>query len=479
MIRFFAGHPTAANLLMLLLIVSGLIALPLLQRETFPDYTITMISVTVPYPGASAEEVEEAICQRIEEAVDGLTDVGEVRCDARESVGQATLEMVEGGNFERFINDVKTEIDAIDDFPDITETPVIRQLNVTDLVASIAITGPMAEPDLKVYAEEVKDRLTRLPEVSQVSVQGFSQRQIRIALDSLALRQYGLSVADVAQVIGRQSLDLPSGTVETTEREVLVRFADERRDPRAFEDLVVLGGDTGAELRLGQIATITDRFERDEERVLFNGRRAALLQVSKTKAQDTLTVMDAVEDFVAAEQRRAPPGVEFVITRDIASIVEDRLDMLVRNGLQGLALVFLVLWLFFSFRFSFWVTMGLPASFLGSLLVMTMLGLSINMLTMVALLIAIGLLYLGLAPASISSAAVASSPEYTARRPSSASINSAPRGILPVASLMPTIFGISASRSTVSFSMSQAVRPGTLYSIWFMPGTASAIALKC
>ncbi len=392
MIRYFAGHPTAANLLMIMLIAIGLAALPSLRRETFPDFSTDAVQVSVVYPGAAAEEVEEAICQRIEEAVDGLTDLSEVRCEAREGLGSATIEMAPGGAIDRFITDIKTEVDAIDGFPEVIEDPVVQQINQTDLVVSVAITGPMAEPDLKVFAEQVKDRLTRLPEVSQVELQGFSDRQIRITPDADALRQYGLSVSDIAAVVERQSVDLPSGTVETGERDVLVRFDDRRENPREFRDLVVLGATSGAELRLGQIATITDRFEQDEVRVLFNGRRAAILQVTKTKQQDTLSVVGAVRAFVADEQRRAPPGVAFALTRDIASIVEDRLSMLVRNGLQGLFLVFLTLWLFFSVRFSFWVAMGLPTSFMGTLFVMTLIGLSIDMLTMVALLIAIGLL---------------------------------------------------------------------------------------
>ncbi|MBK8908338.1 MAG: efflux RND transporter permease subunit [Rhodospirillales bacterium] len=392
MIRYFAGHPTAANLLMLLFMALGLAALPQLRRETFPDFSPDRISVSIVYPGASAEMIEEAICQRIEDAVDALTEVEEIRCEARENVGTATIEMVAGGDVNRFMTDVKTEIDAIDDFPDLIEAPVIRQLARTDIVISIAVAGPMAEPDLKVYAEQVRDRLIRLNAVSQVEVLGFSQRQIRISLDAVALRRYGLSVSDVATIVERQSVDLPSGTVETRERDVLVRFADERRDPRGFADLVILGGATGAELRLGEIAEIVDRFETEEERVFLNGQRAALLQVNKTKDQDTLTVVEAVRDFVISERRTSPPGVTLALTRDVASIVEDRLTMLLENGAMGLGLVFLVLWLFFSFRFAFWVAMGLPASFLGTVFVLVAIDYSINMLTMVALLIAIGLI---------------------------------------------------------------------------------------
>ncbi len=392
MIRFFAGHPTAANLLMLLLLALGAVSLPGLKRETLPDFAANELQAKVVYPGASAEDVEEAICQRIEDAVDGVSDLDEIRCESREGLGSATIEMRDGGDMERFIAEVKTEIDAIDDFPDLAEEPTVRELNRTDKVISIAVSGPMSEPDLKVYVEDLKTRLKAIPGVSLIEILGFSERQIRISLDAIALRQLGLSVTDVAAMVERQSVDRPSGTIETSERDVTVRFADERRSPRAYQDLVIRGGETGAEVRLGQIATIADRFELDEERVYLNGERAALLQVSKTKPQDTLTVKQAIEAFVAEERGRAPPRVTLALTRDSASVVEDRLRMLGRNAWQGLLLVFLTMWLFFSIRYSFWVAMGLPVSFMGSIFAMTVFGLSINMLTMVALLIAIGVI---------------------------------------------------------------------------------------
>ena len=392
MIRFFAAHPTAANLLMILLLALGALSLPSLKRETMPDFAANEVQVRVVYPGANAIDVEEAICQRIEDAVDGIGDVAEIRCEAREGLGTATIEMAEGANLERFISEVKTEVDAIDDFPDLVETPTVRELNRTDSVITIALAGPMSEPDLKVYAEDVKRRLSVIPGISLIEVQGFSERQIRVALDDVALRELGLSVSEVADIVGRQSLDRPAGTIETGDRDVAVRFAEERRTPVAHEDLVIRGGETGAEVRLGEIADITDRFELEEERVALDGVRAALLKVTKTKAQDAITVKQAVQAFVEDERRRAPPGVTIALTRDVASIIQDRLSMLTANGLQGLVLVFLTMWLFFSIRTSFWVAMGLPVSFMGSIFAMTVFGLSINMLTMVALLIAIGVI---------------------------------------------------------------------------------------
>jgi HAE1 family hydrophobic/amphiphilic exporter-1 len=392
MIRFFTLHPTAANLLMLMLIIVGLVAIPSLQRETFPDFTAQEVEISVIYPAASAEDVEEGICQRIEDAVDGINYVEEISCQAREGIGVAVVEMVEGGDMSRFLDDVKTEIEAIDNFPEQSEIPVIQQLGRTDQVVSIAVTGLMSVSHLKAYAEELKDRLQELADVSQVDIEGFSDHQLRIQIPALVLREYGLSMSDIANKISRQNINISAGVIETRERDILVRFDDERKTVSALQNLLVISGDTGAEISLGDIANITDQFELDEDKILFNGERAALLKITKTKQQDTIDVVNAVKDFVEQEQLHAPGNVQFILTQDVASIVQDRLQMLVKNGWQGLILVFLTLWLFFKIRFSFWVVMGLPVSFLGGLALMVMLGYSINMITMVALLIALGLL---------------------------------------------------------------------------------------
>jgi hydrophobic/amphiphilic exporter-1 (mainly G- bacteria), HAE1 family len=391
-LRFFAAHPTAPNLLMVLFFFVGILSLPGLVRETFPDFASTEVEVSIPYPGATAEEVEQGVCIRVEEALEELSDIVEVRSEAREGIARIVAEMREGGDSDRFLTDVKTEVEAIDDFPDETEKPIIKQLGRTDLVVSVAVTGPMSVPDLKAYSEEVKDRLMRLEEISQVEVRGFPQHQIRVEIPADTLMRYGLSLSEIAERIRRQSLDFPSGTVETSQEDVVIRFADERRSIRGFEELTVLSGATGAAVRLGDIATITDRFDPEEDKVLFNGKRAGLLVVKKTKDQDALEILDAIHAFLEQERQTAPPTVEYTLTQNISSIVRDRLQMLSINGMEGLILVFLTMWLFFSFRFSFWVAMGLPVSFMGAFFGMQLIGFSLNMLTMVGLLMGIGLL---------------------------------------------------------------------------------------
>jgi len=392
MISWFTHHPTAANLLMGGIILLGLVALPDLQRETFPKIKNDKVQVSVVYQGATASEIEDAICRRLEDATESIVGLEETRCESSEGRGLATLVMLEGTEMARFLDDIKSNVDAIDDFPAATELPIVEELGRTDAVVSIAITGPENPVTLKAYAETLKTRLKKQADVAEITTQGFSDHQLRIEVPLQRLRQYGLSAADVAAAVQQQSIGAPSGLLEGEQEDILLRFDDQRKSIPALQELVVISGKTGASIKLGDIATITDRFERPESKILFDGKRAAILNITKTRAQDVLAVYDQVAAFVAAEQARAPSGIRLTLTQDRSSVVRDRLNMLLDNGMAGLLMVFLVLWLFFSFRYSFWVTMGLPVSFLGGLFVLPMLGITINMISMVGLLIGIGLL---------------------------------------------------------------------------------------
>ena len=246
MIAWFVRHQTAANLLMAAIMILGLVALPGLQRETFPEIKNDQVQITVVYKGATADEVEDAICRRLEDVLETITDLDEMRCDAREGVGTAIAVMLEGADMMRFLDDVKSEVDAIDDFPDQTEPPVIEELGRTDAVISIAVTGPKDPVALKAYAEDLKDRMKIETGAADVTVNGFSDHHIRIELPAWRLRQYGLSANEAADAVGRHSVGSPAGRLEAGDEDLLLRFDDQRKSAEAFQDLVVFSGSTGA-----------------------------------------------------------------------------------------------------------------------------------------------------------------------------------------------------------------------------------------
>jgi len=392
MIRYFAGHPTIANLLMLLFLGAGLFVGPTLLRETFPRAEPNQVEINVPYPGSRPEDVESAICERIENALDAVTGIARQSCESREGSARAVVEMVEGGNFQAFNADVKSEIEAINDFPERADSAKIKPLGQTDFVASVAITGPESLTDLKDYAEQVRTRMLRWGGIPIVTIKGFSARELRISLDPQALQRFGISVSDVARAVQAGSLDLPAGNIETSEETLLIRVAEERRSVASLGALVVRSSALGGQVTLAQISDISEQFSTEDTNILFNGAPAAVLDVTKTPSQDSLTIIAALTEFLDSERAQAPPTVVMEITTDGASVVRERLTLVVVNGLQGLALVFLVLWVFFGFRFAFWVAMGLPVSFMGGVALMGFVGYSLNLMTTLGLLIVIGLL---------------------------------------------------------------------------------------
>ncbi|MDH3591189.1 MAG: efflux RND transporter permease subunit [Planctomycetota bacterium] len=391
MIRFLAVHPTAANLLMVCLIALGVLALPSLTRESMPDVTPPELEIRVLYPGATATEVEEAICTRVEDALDGIRNLEEVRSEAREGQAVIVAEMTEDKDFAAFQDDVRTEVDAIDDFPDGVEDPIITVLGREDLVFALLVSGPLATTDLKDYCEDLKERIQRIPAVSKVEIRGFSDRQLRVSLERSALRQYGLSVADVRDRIAGQSVDMPAGLVETRDGDQLLRFVEQRRTPGELESLVIVSEDSGAEVRLGDISRIVDRFENDESKVEVAGRRAGLLEIMKVKSDDALRVGSAARELIEAERKRHPQ-IDYQVTRDTTVGLRDQIDLVVTNGWQGMVLVFFTMWLFFAFRLAGWVVFGLPVSMLGALFVLPAIGITINFMSLIAFLLALGLL---------------------------------------------------------------------------------------
>ena len=392
MIRYFIRHPTAANLLMFLLLLLGLLVLGNIKRAGMPDFSTNSLQISAGYAGATAEEIEEAIAAPLEDALSKVNSIKRVNTNAMEGAVSVSVELLDGVDYQEAYNDIKTEVDAITSFPDQLEKLIIKPRNRLDQIVSLAVYGDLSINDLKAYCEDFKDKLMDIGGGIQVEISGFDQHEFRIELLPSALHTYKLSINSIAEIIASQNVDLPAGTLETGKQDIKLRFSNRRKTIADIASIRILSGSFGGEILLGDIAKITDRFESEDNKVLFNGHRAGVLSISKSKSADSLTIYGKVMKLLENEKATAPSGVHIAITRDRASDIQDRLEMVYFNAFQGFLLVFASLWLFLNLRLSIWVTMGLPVSFLGGLFFMHLFGVSLNMISTFALIIALGLI---------------------------------------------------------------------------------------
>ena len=393
MIRYFAEHPTASNILIMVIIIVGLYSASQLNKESFPLLAPSKVQVTVLYPGASPSDVEDGICNPLENATDGISFLEEQECDARDNVANFILDMQEAGDIRAFTDDVEKAINAIQNFPENIEDPVIRELGRTIPVANVAITSNNLTPtELKALAEHYRDRLIALPGIPIVSLSGFSAHQLQVLIQPDVQKKYDLGVQDIANLIAAQAIELPAGVLEAEETSYQIQFNNVRKTADALADLIIINTPEGGVIRLGDIARVYDKFEKPEERVELNGEPAALLEIRKNTIDDSLEVADTLIEFVNKENSLLPTGTRLTIINDSSISVRDRLGLLLKNSWQGLLLATLMLLLFFSWRYTFWIALGLPVSFLGGVALMVVFGVSLNMISMVALLMAIGIL---------------------------------------------------------------------------------------
>lgn len=391
MIRWFTGHPTAANLLLLLFLAAGLFAAPGLLRETFPDFRAVEAEITVPYRGAAAEDVETAICAPLWDGVQGVEGLETFTCTAQPGRARAVATMAPGNDALRFVNSLRTEVSAIDAFPDRADPAIVRELHRSDPVTSVAISGDLPLGELDLYADDLSDRLAALPGVTRVTRSGLGTRTLSITATRAVLDSHGLTPTALAAAISAQNIDLPAGTLEGPGADLTLRFTAERDTATALAAIPVLVLPNGATLTLGDVAMIEERFEPPQDCAFVDGRPAIVIDVAKALDADALRVLDGVVALVAEETARLPDTIRIEVVQDVTSIIRDRLLMLVQNGVIGLVLVVAVMSLFFRPGFAIWAAMGLPVAFAGAFVWMALTGLSLNMMTLVALLMAIGI----------------------------------------------------------------------------------------
>ncbi|HYC01493.1 MAG TPA: efflux RND transporter permease subunit [Candidatus Limnocylindrales bacterium] len=390
-IAWFAANSVAANLLIAVIFVGGLLTLPTIKQEIFPEFETDMVTVSVLYPGASPAEIEETINIRIEEKIAGLEGVKKITSTAAENVGAVVVQAQTGTSPRELLDDVKSQVDAIDSFPVEAEEPIVSEVTIRYHVISVAIYGDTDEMTLKRLGEQVRDELSATPVISQVDLVGARPYEISIEVSEETLRRYGLTFDEVAEVVRRSSLDLPGGSIRAQAGEILLRTKGQAYVGAEFEKLVLRTRPDGTRLLLGDIATIRDAFAETDQGARFDGKPAVLLDIGRVGDQSALEISTVVREYTSNMQRRLPPGVSITTWNDEARILRSRIHTLANDGIQGLILVFVNLALFLQMRLALWVTFSIPVSLLGTLWLMPTLDISINLLSLFCFIMVLGI----------------------------------------------------------------------------------------
>ena len=390
--KWSVEHRVSVNLIMVFLIVAGLYTATRMKREMFPQFSLDMIYVYVPYPGATPEEVEEGICVKIEEQLKSIEDVKVMYGTAMEGMGSVTLELEAGTDINEKLDEVRTEIDLIDSFPEEAEDPVVLEIKNNEPAIYVAVYGDADELTLKTTAEKIRDDLVAFDGISLASLVGVKDYEISVEISEEKLRTYNLSFDDVARAVRTGSLELPGGKIKTRGGEFLVRAKGKKYTGEEFEQIPLVTRSDGTVVHLGDVATVVDGFEDKDVKSRFNGKPAAMVVVNRTDSQDTIGISKTVLQYIEDHQKDLPRGVHLGHWYNMADLVQDRIDLLLKNGIQGIVLVFVVLALFLDLGLAFWVSSGIPLSFMGAFLVLEYMGASVNMLSLFGFIMTLGIL---------------------------------------------------------------------------------------
>ena len=423
MIRWATQSSPAMNTLMVAVVLLGLYSFSTMRRELFPEFELEIILVTVPYPGASSEEVEEGICQKIEQAVKTIAGIKKSTSVAKENFGYVILELEANiDDAQRVLNEVRSEVDRIPSFPELAENREIKQITMRQPALRVGVLGPQtegleAERQLREIAEQVRDELLVLkplppagagavfrrmrfdPEetvVSQANIIGERPLQIDVEISEETLRQYGLTLKQVAEILRQENVDIPGGTLKSKVREVLLRGKNKRNSGEEIAEIPLVTRSDGVVLTVGDLGTVKDGFSEVVSIDVVRGHPALVISVDRTANEDVLAICDRVQRYIVDKQagrgyESLPPGYQLVTWFDQSVMVRDRMLLLRKNGVQGLILVFLVLAIFLELRLAFWVALGIPISVLGAGAVLLQMGHTLNMISMFAFLLALGI----------------------------------------------------------------------------------------
>ncbi|MCW8195997.1 efflux RND transporter permease subunit [Proteobacteria bacterium 005FR1] len=391
-IAWFVNNPVGTNLLMWIFLIAGGLSFLSLNQEEFPNVDMGTIQITVPYLGASPQEVEQAVCLRIEEALQSTQNIDQMNSRASEGMCSVTLQIEQGAELNRVLNEVKSQVDGISTFPEETEQPVVAALSPTAHVISLALVGNADDFALKGIAEKIREDLIDIDGISQVEVSYLRPFEISIEVPELTLRQYDLSLEQVANAIRQSSLDMPGGTLKTESGEILLRSLGQAYRGEEYGNIIIRSMPDGSELRLRDIANVQDGFQEGYLNAQLNGRNAALIQVFKVGEEDIVRSATAVKRYLKNRRATLPQGLELIVESDSAKSLQERIEVVADNAYSGLVLVLILLALFLRFRLAIWVAAGIPIAIFGAMMFFPSLGITFSTMTIMAFILVLGIL---------------------------------------------------------------------------------------
>lgn len=433
-LAWFARNSVAANLLMVILLLAGIASIFTIKKQTFPEIQLEQVTIRVAYLGAAPQEVEEGIVDKIEESLRSLNGIKKIRSNAVEGLATVNVEIQSGYDIQEVMNEIKMQVDSISSFPEQTERPVVYNTKFQSNVLWLSVYGDTDQRGLKEFAKDVRDELKKLPGVSKVEVVGALDYEVSIEVSEHKLREYGLTFDQMVAAVRGSSVDLPGGSIKADNGNILLRAKGQAYRQQDFADIVLINRADGTRLLLGDIAQVKDGFVEMESYSTFNGKPSVSIKVDAVGEDNTLKIAAVVKDYVEEKKQELPDSMNIDYWGDSSYYLQGRLDLMTDNMLMGALLVLISLTLFLEFRVAFWVMVGIPVCFLGTIALMplSMFDVSINMISLFGFILVLGIL--------VDDAIIIGESAYTEIEKYGKSAETVIRGAQRVA--MPATFGV-------------------------------------
>jgi len=390
-LAWMVDHGVAPNLLMVLFILGGLMASLAIKKEVFPEFETEIVQITISYPGATPEDVEQSLLLPVEAAIANVEGIDELTASASEGSGVLSATLIDGVDVMRAYQDIQQAVNAITTLPNAADPPRFTLAGRSRSVVSLQVYGSVSLAALHDAAEDVRAELQATSGISRAELSGNRDREIQVHLDDEAIERFGLDHQQLASRIAEEALDLASGQLTTAEGEWLIRYQGRRNSAAEFANLPILTTAQGAPVVLSDIARVSEGFAETDREEFYNGQRGLSVDIYQIGNQTPTSISNAVYGELDRLRGNLPEGVSLDVSRDSSEVYEDRLSLLLKNAWMGLALVMILMALFLEARLAFWVTLGIPTAFLGAMLFLPWIGVSLNMMSMFAFIIALGI----------------------------------------------------------------------------------------